>query len=122
MSARPRIDDKVTAAHVDHFCPGASGFPVTSPHSVGLSLEDAFVREPPPLASHPQAGAGQPCDRCQQSLAAGQQVRRRASGAWVHESCPHPPLPPGVPPVPGADSSQTPAREESRGIKAGIIT
>jgi hypothetical protein len=95
VRARPRIDDKVTAAHVDHFCPGASGFPVTSPHAVGLDLEDAFVHEPPALASHPQAGAGQRCDRCHQLLAAGQQVRRRASGAWVHESCP--PSSPGQP-------------------------
>jgi hypothetical protein len=91
MHARPRIDDKVTAAHVDHFCPGASGFPVTSPHTIGLGLEDAFVREPPALTSHPRGGAGQRCERCHQLLAASQQVRRRASGAWVHESCPHSP-------------------------------
>ena len=90
MGARPRIDDKVTAAHVDHFCPGASGFPVTSPHTVGLGLEDAFVREPATLASQARAGTGQRCGRCHQLLSAGQQVRRRASGTWVHESCPHP--------------------------------
>jgi len=92
VNARLRIDDKVTAAHVDHFCPGAAGFPVTSPHTVGLDLEDAFVGGPPALTSHPQAGTGQRCDRCHRLLAAGQQVRRRASGAWVHESCPPSPL------------------------------
>jgi hypothetical protein len=88
MSARPRIDDKVTAAHVDHLCPGASGFPVTSSHTVGLDTEDALVHEPTALASHPHAGTGQRCDRCHQLLTACQQVRRRASGTWVHESCP----------------------------------
>lgn len=91
MSTRPRIDDKVTAAHVDHFCPGASGFPVTSPHAVGLDLEDAFAGEPATLTSRARADAGERCERCRQLLAAGQQVRRRASGAWMHESCPHPP-------------------------------
>ena len=91
MSARQRIDDKVTAAHVDHFCPGASGFPVTSPHTAGPGLEDAFAHQPAALPSQARAATGQRCERCRQPLAAGQQVRRRASGTWVHESCPHPP-------------------------------
>lgn len=31
---------------------------------------------------------GQHCGRCGQPIAPGQDARRRASGTWVHESCP----------------------------------
>lgn len=89
MDAGKRIDDRVIQAHVDHFCPGGAGFPVTSPHAVGLDLEEAAsLRNPPPLADEMARAAGDPCGRCGQPLAARQPVRRRACGSWVHETCP----------------------------------
>ena len=80
-----RIDEKVRDAHLEHFCPGGLGLAVTTPrpawpgqHHAALSALDGIA---------PRA-AGQPCGRCGLPVAPGQDVRRRVSGTWVHESCP----------------------------------
>ena len=40
------------------------------------------------LAAHAARAAGLACVRCGQPIAASHDVRRRADGDWVHESCP----------------------------------
>jgi hypothetical protein len=84
------IGERVRAAHLDHYCPGGLGFPVTSPNSVGLDLEDAdFIRQSwLTVADHAARAAGLVCVRCGQPIAASHDVRRRTDGDWVHESCP----------------------------------
>jgi hypothetical protein len=80
-----RIDEKVRDAHLEHFCPGGLGLAVTTscpawPGQPG----DA----PAGLDGNAARAAGQRCGRCGQPMAPGQDVRRRVSGTWVHESCP----------------------------------
>ena len=84
------IGERVRQAHLDHFCPGGLGFPVTSPNSVGLDLEDApFIRQSwLTVDDHAARVDGPACARCAQPIAASHDVRRRAGGDWVHESCP----------------------------------
>jgi hypothetical protein len=86
---RPRIGERVREVHLSHFCPGGAGFPVTSPNSAGVDLEARFVNQPGPGGSAYSARAdGEACGRCGHPVAAGQDVRRGASGTWMHESCP----------------------------------
>jgi hypothetical protein len=82
-----RIDEKVRDAHLNHFCPGGASFPVTTSRPIGLDLEAAAGPPPAPDASAARAN-GKRCERCGQPITAGQDARRRAGGAWVHESCP----------------------------------
>jgi hypothetical protein len=80
------IDERVREAHLSHFCPGGAGFPVTDSRPIGL---DPGQAAPAQALSGPTArAAGSRCGRCGQPIAAGQDARRRASGAWVHENCP----------------------------------
>jgi hypothetical protein len=80
------IDERVREAHLSHFCPGGAGFPVTTSRPIGLDLAEAAP--PPALDGTAARAAGQRCGRCGQPIVAGQDARRRASGAWVHENCP----------------------------------
>jgi hypothetical protein len=84
---RMRIDEKVRDAHLNHFCPGGASFPVTTSRPIGLDLEAAAG---PPSAMDASAARanGKRCGRCDLPITAGQDARRRAGGAWVHESCP----------------------------------
>jgi len=82
-----RIDEKVVEAHLNHFCPGGISFPVTTSRPIGLDLEAAAG--PPSAVDASAARAnGKRCGRCDRPMTAGQDARRRAGGAWVHESCP----------------------------------
>ncbi len=89
---RVRIGERVRAAHLGHYCPGGLGFPVTSPNSVGLSLEDAhFIRRSWLIVDdHAARVAGPVCARCRQPIEVSHDVRRRVGGDWVHENCPLP--------------------------------
>jgi len=76
----------VREAHLSHFCPGGAGFPVTTSRPIGLDLEEAA---PPPALDGTLVGAaGHECGRCVRPIGAGQDARRRVSGAWVHANCP----------------------------------
>jgi len=80
------IDERVREAHLSHFCPGGAGFPVTDSGPIGMGPGQAA---PAQALNGPAArAAGSPCGRCGQPIAPGQDARRRASGAWVHENCP----------------------------------
>ena len=84
---RMRIDEKVRDAHLNHFCPGGIDFPVKDSRPIGLDLEAAAG--PPSAVGAPAARVnGRRCGRCNRPITAGQDARRRAGGAWVHESCP----------------------------------
>jgi hypothetical protein len=80
-----RIDERVREAHLQHFCPGGVGLPVTSSRPIGLGVPGAA---PAGLEGNAARADGQHCARCRQPIAPGQDARRRASGTWVHESCP----------------------------------
>jgi hypothetical protein len=84
------IGQRVRAAHLSHFCPGALGFPVKSPNSAGLDLDEAwFIKQSSlTIEDHMACVSGETCARCGQPIAAGQDARRRLGGEWVHESCP----------------------------------
>ncbi len=82
-----QIDERVREAHLSHFCPGGASFPVTTSRPIGLDLE-APAGPPAALDTAAVRAGGQRCDRCGRPITAGQDARRRASGAWVHESCP----------------------------------
>jgi hypothetical protein len=85
------IDERVREAHLSHFCPGGAGFPVTTSRPIGLDVEESAS---PPAQDGGLAGAaGHDCGRCDRPIRAGQDARRRVSGAWVHETCPAPDLP-----------------------------
>jgi hypothetical protein len=80
-----QIDERVRDVHLEHFCPGGVGVPVTSSRPVGLGLEATAAAAPDGNAARP---VDQRCGRCGQLIASGQDARRRASGGWVHENCP----------------------------------
>ena len=80
-----QIDERVREAHLEHFCPGGVGVPVTSSRPVGLGLEGTPAAAPDGNAAHP---VDQRCGRCGGLIAPGQDARRRISGTWVHENCP----------------------------------
>ena len=79
------IGERVRQAHLDHFCPGAAGLPVTGSGPIGLSLPGAAEAGP---EDRPAGAAGRSCGRCGEMIVAGQDARRQASGPWVHEACP----------------------------------
>jgi len=80
-----RIDEKVRDAHLEHFCPGGLGLAVTTSRLVWPGRP---ADAPAGLDGNAARAAGQRCGRCGQPMAPGQDVRRRVSGTWVHESCP----------------------------------
>jgi hypothetical protein len=54
-------------------------------HNVGPTERGAF-----PHGDHEAHAPGEVCPRCGTVIVAGQDVRRRADGRWVHEVCPLP--------------------------------
>ena len=83
--SRVPIGKRVTQAHLDHFCPGGVGLPVTDSGPIGLGPAGD-----PPLGPEANAArsASQPCARCGDPITPAHDARRRVTGAWVHESCP----------------------------------
>ncbi len=86
------IGERVRDAHLRHFCPGGAGFPVASPNSACVDLDQApFLRLPRPGPDTRSARAtGEICGRCGLRVAATEAVRRSARGPWLHENCPSP--------------------------------
>jgi hypothetical protein len=82
---RVQIDERVREVHLEHFCPGGVGVPVTSSRPVGLGLEGTAAAAAGGNAARP---VGQRCERCGRPIAPGQDARRRVRGTWVHENCP----------------------------------
>jgi hypothetical protein len=82
---RLSIGEQVVQAHLQHFCPGGLGFPVTGSLPVGLGPTD---RAPAGSEDNSARAAGQCCGRCGRSIRPPQDARRRACGTWVHEACP----------------------------------
>jgi hypothetical protein len=83
---RVPIGERVTQAHLDHFCPGGAGLPVTGSGPIGLSWVDT---DPTGWESNKARVAGRPCGRCGRPVTPRQDARRRVSGTWVHEACPN---------------------------------
>ncbi len=84
---RMEIDERVREAHLSHFCPGGASFPVTDSRPIGLGPGQAAAPAEA-LSGTAARAAGTRSDRCGQPIVAGQDARRRAGGAWVHENCP----------------------------------
>jgi hypothetical protein len=82
---RVPIGERVRQAHLDHFCPGGAGLPVTGSGTIGLSWVAA---DPAGWEANTARAAGQRCGRCGQPVTRRQDARKRASGTWVHEACP----------------------------------
>ena len=82
---RAPIGERVVQAHLQHFCPGGLGIPLTGSLPVGLGLTD---RAAVGWEDNAARAAGQCCDRCGRPITPTQDARRRASKTWVHEACP----------------------------------
>jgi hypothetical protein len=82
---RAPIGERVVQAHLQHFCPGGLGFPVTGSLPAGLGLAG---RAPVGWEGNSARAAGQCCDRCGRPIMPAQDARRRVCGTWVHEACP----------------------------------
>jgi hypothetical protein len=82
---RVPIGERVTQAHLDHFCPGGAGLPVTDSGPIGLG-----PAADPPVGYEDNAACRvtQRCTRCGNSITPAQDARRRITGSWVHETCP----------------------------------
>ncbi|MGD0241783.1 MAG: hypothetical protein ABSB59_15845 [Streptosporangiaceae bacterium] len=85
---RVPIGERVVQAHLDHFCPGGAGVPLTDSGPIGLgpSGDDPGGRDDDD--GNAARAAGQRCGRCGQPVTARQDARRRIGGTWVHEACP----------------------------------
>jgi hypothetical protein len=83
---RVPIGERVRQAHLEHFCPGGAGLPVTGSGPIGLSWVGA---DPAGWEANAARAAGQRCGRCGQPVTRPQDARKRASGTWVHEACPN---------------------------------
>jgi hypothetical protein len=79
------IGERVRQVHLDHYCPGGAGVPVTGSGPIGLAVPDARPAGSDSNSAHP---TGRRCGRCDQPMTAHQDVRRRADRSWVHEACP----------------------------------
>lgn len=79
------VGARVRQAHLDHFCPGGAGLPVTDSGPIGLALPAAA---PAGWQANVARAPGQRCGRCGQPVTSGQDARRRVCGTWVHEACP----------------------------------
>jgi hypothetical protein len=82
---RAPIGERVVQAHLQHFCPGGLGFPVTGSLPAGPGPADDV---PADWEGNAARAAGQRCDRCERPITPTQDARRRARGTWVHEACP----------------------------------
>jgi hypothetical protein len=81
--------ERVIQAHLDHFCPGGAGVPLTGSGTIGLGPDgDDPAADPADLDANVARAAGQHCGRCGQPITARQDTRRRVGGTWVHEACP----------------------------------
>jgi hypothetical protein len=81
--------ERVIQAHLDHFCPGGAGVPLTGSGPIGLGPDgDDPAADPTDLGTNVARAAGQRCGRCGQAITARQDTRRRIGGTWVHEACP----------------------------------
>jgi hypothetical protein len=81
--------ERVIQAHLDHFCPGGAGVPLTDSGPIGLGPDgDDPAGGPADLDANAARAAGQQCGRCGQPITARQDTRRRIGGTWVHEACP----------------------------------
>jgi len=77
---RVPIGERVTQAHLDHFCPGGAGLPVTDSGPIGLGP----VGDPPAgAAANTARRVAQSCARCGASITPAQDARRR-----ITETCP----------------------------------
>jgi hypothetical protein len=83
---RVPIGERVVQAHLDHFCPGGAGVPVTGSGPIGLAPVDDPLDGWDDNAAR---GAGQRCDRCERPITPRHYARRRTDGTWVHEACPN---------------------------------
>ena len=118
MAERTRrvpIGERVTQAHLDHFCPGGAGLPVTDSGPIGLGPAGD-----PPAGSEARAARriSQPCARCGNPITPGQDARRRVTGSWVHEGCPPAARPDPVPAPPA--TSPPPARQSGIDTPHGL--
>ena len=81
--------ERVIQAHLDHFCPGGAGVPLTGSGPIGLGPDsDDPASGPADLDTNAARASGQRCGRCGQPITARQDTRRRVGGTWVHEACP----------------------------------
>jgi hypothetical protein len=80
--------ERVIQAHLDHFCPGGAGVPLTGSGTIGLGPAEDDPAGRNGDDSNAARAAGQRCGRCGQPITARQDTRRRLGGAWVHEGCP----------------------------------
>ena len=85
MTERKNVGERVVQAHLQHFCPGGLGLPVTGSLSVGSGLADGA---PAGWERNAARAAGECCGRCGRPVTPAQDVRRRVGGTWVHEACP----------------------------------
>ena len=83
---RVPMGERVRQAHLEHFCPGGAGLPVTGSGPIGLSWVAA---DPADWEANAARAAGQRCGRCGQPVTQRQDARKTASGTWVHEACPN---------------------------------
>lgn len=82
---RVSIGERVRQVHLEHFCPGGAGLPVTGSGPIGLSW---VATDPAGWEANAARAAGQRCGRCGQPVMPRQDARKRACGTWVHEACP----------------------------------
>jgi hypothetical protein len=80
--------ERVIQAHLDHFCPGGIGVPVTDSGPIGLGPAGDDPAGQDGTDGNAARAAGQRCGRCGQQITARQDTRRRIGGTWVHEACP----------------------------------
>ena len=87
---RVPIGARVVQAHLDHFCPGGAGVPVTGSGPIGLAAAGPQPDGTEPAGTDDNAARapGKRCGRCGQPISARQDARRRVSGGWIHEACP----------------------------------
>jgi hypothetical protein len=86
------IGKRVSQVHLDHFCPGGVGLPVTGSGPIGLAPAepepDSAGPDPTGWESNIARAAGENCGRCGQPVTSDQDARKRVGGTWVHEACP----------------------------------
>ena len=82
---RVPMGERVRQAHLEHFCPGGAGLPVTGSGPIGLSWVAA---DPADWEANAARAAGQRCGRCGRPVTRRQDARKTAAGTWVHEACP----------------------------------